>query len=888
MATRKPASVSRRSLKAQNRRLSFEQLGTRLLLSGTPIERLYATTGTAEAFAVEVNTLNASGPDSTNSDTYSQATTTAEPLPVWWRPILTFNPAGNVTVNADPGAIFTVVYTNLDQAGRSVSKVLQGTGTIQEIVLSTDDLVSLAYIPAQGGRIRVAIADDYPVPAGFRMPDLTLLFGSPTQTSPQPNPVSPTPTPLPGTPAPLPGTLPTPGTPSTPAPAPTVTVRNVVRELRPKIGREQTEDTSALPYYVTLDGLVDIGSLREGATWYYSIDDGPWITGSGSSLTLPVAGPQRLAVKQVRPLDGNFYPEIASVGVVVDPDWGKPLLSWSGVLPDHYHVWYKSRVAIYEQLSGTWSPIGFASGYGTARDIKQVAANASGESSGLLLSTDTWSGFLDFLPKTKRDRLIPNPGVDEVGNPRQGFIPKGSPVLLDGTLLDGPDTKLREIVLSLEVFLQSDINGDGSVEDRPSAAAGVRVESNVAQMSPEVSGDTPLVVYAARGVPGVSGRVYLVGESGLTADNTYESGDLEDYKVLRLSNGKPVVAPTIPVALRPSTSGVEVLFKTGTSVPMYQSRVFSLQSGRALGKPSAVTRDAGVLEAEYATDLNGDGVLGNAITITAVLDPSDQQPNAGDEGSLGVYRASGVPGTTGSSIVVGDPNLEAGETYLDAELARLTVLRGATGRPLGAAFTPVAVRDDGAQFEVLYKPSPTSSVHQTQRFNAATGRAIGRPSKPIQSLASIEGVFAQDLNSDGVIGTAFTVTSVVDGASAPAGGGPGSYGLYWSTGLRQGTSLIVSDRDLVAGGVYQEGDVATTVELVTRKGSPLPTTLQVVAIRESTDTVEVLYRSGTGFQAQQFNLSSGRAVGNAGPLRSDIANLEDEFDQDLNEDGSIG
>jgi hypothetical protein len=407
-------------------------------------------------------------------------------------------------------------------------------------------------------------------------------------------------------------------------------------------------------------------------------------------------------------------------------------------------------------------------------------------------------------------------------------------------------------------------------------------------MSTELAGDTPLVVYAARGVPGVSGRVYLVGESGLTADNTYESGDLEDYKVLRLSNGKPVVAPTIPVALRPSTSGVEVLFKAGTSVPTYQSRVFSLQSGRALGKPSAVTRDAGVLEAEYATDLNGDGVIGNAITITAVLDPSDQQPNAGDEGSLGVYRASGVPGTTGSSIVVGDPNLETGETYLDAELARLTVLRGATGRPLGAAFTPVAVRDDGAQFEVLYKPSPASSVHQTQRFNAATGRAIGRPSKPIQSLASIEGVFAQDLNSDGVIGTAFTVTSVVDGASAPAGGGPGSYGLYWSTGLRQGTSLIVSDRDLVAGSVYQEGDVATTVELVTRKGSPLPTTLQVVAIRESTDTVEVLYRSGTGFQAQQFNLSSGRAVGNAGPLRSDIANLEDEFDQDLNEDGSIG
>jgi hypothetical protein len=239
-------------------------------------------------------------------------------------------------------------------------------------------------------------------------------------------------------------------------------------------------------------------------------------------------------------------------------------------------------------------------------------------------------------------------------------------------------------------------------------------------------------------------------------------------------------------------------------------------------------------------------------------------------------------------IVAGDPNLAAGETYLDAELARLMLLRGANGKPFGAAFTPVAVRDEGARFEVLFKPTPTSAVHRIQRFNATTGRAIGRPSKPVQRLADIEGVYAQDLNGDGVIGTAFTVTTVVDSEGALAGGGPGNYGLYWVTGLRQGPSLLVSDRQLTAGGVYQEGDVATTVELVTQKGTPFPSTFLIQAIRESNNSVDILYKSGAAFQTQRYNLVSGRPVGKASSVRSNVPMLEEEFDQDLDDDGRIG
>lgn len=707
---------------------------------------------------------------------------------------------------------------------------------------------------------------------------------------------------------------------------PVLAVRNVVEEINYRGWNPVPTESGYGPgfpvtefirsgyptYVVTVDGIVDVSVLPDNTAWQYCVQppcsvpttpgvafncppESEWQSLSRESFTLPAIGPIELRIRQT-PAPGDVSgPVVSTIRVLVDPNWNKKIYAWSGTIPDSFHSWYSSRHLFGEQRSGG-RVFGVMEVNWRAPDLRNyfsgdglTVGDGVTVKNGLSIDSDTYWEFIGFLPKTQRDRLVPTGRLNELGKPQKALIPKGSPILLNGKLLSGEEpVTLAEITASLEVFAQEDINGDGSVAGRPASVGGVRVDATIAQMSEELAGDTQLVVYSARGIPGVTGRVYMVGESGLTADNTYDAGDLEDYKVLRLSNGKPIAAPTVPVALRPNASGVEVLFSLGTASPTYQSRVFSLQSGRAIGKPSVVFRDVGVLEAEYATDLNGDQVIGNAITIAQVLDPSNLEPDANDEASIGVYRVSGVAGVTGSVVAVGDANLQSGQTYVDADLARMTVLRGTNGKPLSAGFTPVAVRDDGAQVEVLFKPSPSSSVHQTQRFNATSGRAIGRPSKPVQNLVSIEGVFAQDLNVDGVIGAAFTVTSVVDDSGAMAGGGPGNYGLYWVAGLRQGPSLVVSDRGLVAGEVYQEGDVGTTIELVSRKGAPLASGFPAVAISESGDTVDVLYRAGAAYQTQRFNIASGRAVGVAGPVRSDVASLEDEFDQDLNDDGTVG
>jgi hypothetical protein len=69
--------------------------------------------------------------------------------------------------------------------------------------------------------------------------------------------------------------------------------------------------------HITNNGVIDVGGLVAGATWEYSLDGSNWLTGSGTSFTLPSAA--IYSALKVRQTDGSTTSNVGSLsGAAVD------------------------------------------------------------------------------------------------------------------------------------------------------------------------------------------------------------------------------------------------------------------------------------------------------------------------------------------------------------------------------------------------------------------------------------------------------------------------------------------------------------------------------------------------------------------------------------------
>ena len=209
--------------------------------------------------------------------------------------------------------------------------------------------------------------------------------------------------------------------------------------------------------------------------------------------------------------------------------------------------------------------------------------------------------------------------------------------------------------------------------------------------------------------------------------------------------GSPVVAGQFgawtPIATVQTASGYDVAWKqTGTN----QYTVWTTDSngnytGNLIGAVSGNSYALESLEPIFQQDLNGDGVIGLTTTVIQT------------DGSTSLTEVANqfyLDGSSGSG-----PALQ----YAGAD-----VTAGEFG-----AWTPIGAVQTASGYDVAWKNTATGqyTVWTTDSNGNYTGNLIGAVSGNSYALESLEPVFQQDLNGDGVIGPTTTVIQT-DGSTS--------------------------------------------------------------------------------------------------------------------------
>ena len=279
-------------------------------------------------------------------------------------------------------------------------------------------------------------------------------------------------------------------------------------------------------------------------------------------------------------------------------------------------------------------------------------------------------------------------------------------------------------------------------------------------------------------------------------------------------------------------------------------------------------------------------------SIETVIDNSDVGVSGSGSGVYGLYLIRGLEGRNGSVLAVTDADLET-DASIDSSSHTTPALPLLTAA--GALFpsinTPIAIRKDGSNLELLYKP--TTTTYQTQDFSLSTGKAVGAPTAAVKALQSFEIDYDQDLDGDGITGPALTITETIDSADAGRDAdGAGTYGLYRISGIsgKSASQLALSQADLEAGRTIAQSELDPLLPLLTAAGRALPTAWKPLAIRQDNNKLELLYRpsSSLAYQTQDFSLATGKATGAPTPLNRSLQSFEVAYDEDLDNDGLIG
>lgn len=277
--------------------------------------------------------------------------------------------------------------------------------------------------------------------------------------------------------------------------------------------------------------------------------------------------------------------------------------------------------------------------------------------------------------------------------------------------------------------------------------------------------------------------------------------------------------------------------------------------GTKFGK-TRVLDDTQVADLELASgrDINRDGIFGDEIL--EVL-------STGSTGGVGLYDTA-IDGLTIdiAELLVGDQS--------DSPLA----LVRSNGNPY--TITPLAgdafsVLDDGSRYDVVWGQGLDWSL---QRFDA-DGVKVGKVRAPsAERIATLEVKFDQDINGDGTIGD--EILAVLDEDAL------GGIGLY-QTAVG---GIVIDQAGLLIGD--QSG---SPLQLVRLNGNPYTFAFEVsdtIAVLNDGVRYNVIWGSGDNWEFQRFD-TDGTKVGLRKDItQSDIYGFEEEFSQNIDDDGIIG
>ncbi|MGY3238660.1 hypothetical protein ACVMAJ_005550 [Bradyrhizobium sp. USDA 4448] len=256
---------------------------------------------------------------------------------------------------------------------------------------------------------------------------------------------------------------------------------------------------------------------------------------------------------------------------------------------------------------------------------------------------------------------------------------------------------------SIETVFQQDLNGDGVIGLRTTtieasgATSLVQAGSNYL-LDPTSSGSGPVLKY--------SGVAYVAGQ----------------------------FANWTPIAAEATSSGYDVGWKnTSTGVfTVWATDSNGNFTSNLLSNVSGTSSALGSIETVFHQDLNGDGVIGLRTTVieasgatSLVQIGSNFLLDAISDGSGPVLKYSGV-------------------AYVAGQFAN---------------WTPIAAEATSTGYDVAWKNSATGlyTVWATDSNGNFTSNLLSNVSGTSSALGSIETVFHQDLNGDGVIGLRTTV-----------------------------------------------------------------------------------------------------------------------------------
>lgn len=251
----------------------------------------------------------------------------------------------------------------------------------------------------------------------------------------------------------------------------------------------------------------------------------------------------------------------------------------------------------------------------------------------------------------------------------------------------------------------------------------------------------------------------VIAEAGLT-----EGDELGEYVPLRSSPSKNYSLPkTIAGLISYDDGSFGLLSRVGVN---YTEQRFS---DAGIAKGSAIRLTAGQLlakESEIGTDLNGDGIAGDAIAT--VLD-GDGDPT---QQEYGLYRS------VSGAIAVAQIDLNEGDELIDPLM--LLASKGKLLAPKPAQTVLGLAQTSAGDWEILLR---SGNAFSTQAFDAQTGVAKGKvvSLKP-GDLAAKESQYDLDLTGDGEIG---------GGSGSVPGGGTSGGGQTTTTTAGSETNKII-------------------------------------------------------------------------------------------------
>jgi hypothetical protein len=316
-------------------------------------------------------------------------------------------------------------------------------------------------------------------------------------------------------------------------------------------------------------------------------------------------------------------------------------------------------------------------------------------------------------------------------------------------------------------------------------------------------------------------------------------------------NGAVVVAGSLggwtPIGVEQTTTGYEVAWKiTGAN----QYTVWNTDSNgnyvsQAIGTVSGTDLGLESLENSFHQDLNGDGVIGPPATVIESFG-STSLVQVGNN-----YYFDSISTGTGPELKLYGAAVVTGQFGIIA--------------PIGAEQTStgydVAWKVPGADQYIVWSTDSSGNY-----LSAITGpSAVSGSSRTLESL---EPVFHQDLNGDGVVGP----TTVIE-----------SFG---STSLLQvGSNFYL---DSISTGTGPELKYNGAVVVVGSLGGWTP-----IGVEQTTTGYEVAWKITGANQYTVWNTDSNgnyvsQAIGTVSGTDLGLESLENSFHQDLNGDGVIG